>query len=186
MQQPGTARSSKRKIFSDKSFYNRVFKHKHDNDTIVDILKLSDFFDRYISKAHLNEKASNISKNGKLSILAIICFLLKNKRKLVNNRLDTGSSEWASDVISDNLNGGLLDPERPDDFDIILNSIFNEIVMTLSSLYDSRGDQESSVTNFFKTDKKYHSVILERIRSKFLLDDWERGRFEEKFNKVFL
>ncbi len=186
LQQPGTARSAKRKIFADKSIYNRIFKRTHDKYTIVDLLKLSTYYDQFVSSASFSENLSNVSKNGKFAILAVLCFLIKNKRKLVNTKLDTLSQDWVSDVTSDNLSGPILKPDRPDDFDKILNSILNQIIRALATLYESRGDLETSVTNFFKTDKKYHSIILERIKTEFIIDDYEFEKLSEKLNLIFM
>ena len=187
LQQPGTARSNKKKIFSDKSIYNRIFKRTHNKETIVDILKLAGFYDKYVSQeTSLNETATNVAKNGKYSILAIVGLLLKHRRHLINLNLGTNSSDWISDINSDNLNGKLFDPNRPDDFEKPLFSLFKQIVMTLSNHYTSRGDLESSVTNFFKTDKKYYSIILDNIKSRIILDNWEYTSVKEKMDKVFI
>ena len=186
LQQPGTARSAKKKIFADKSFYNKVYKRNHDKSTLVDLLKLADLFDKYITGVSLSETAANVSKNGKLAILAIICFLLKHKRGLVDLKLDTNSPEWSADVVIDNLCGKLFKEDRPDDYEKILNSIFNQIIRTIAVLYESREKLETSVTNFFKTDKKYHNIILERIKAEYIIDDYEYERLAEKLNKVFI
>jgi len=186
LQQPGTARSAKRKIFADKATYNRIFKRTQDKSTIVDLLKISVLYDEFVSNGNFSESMSNVSKNGKYVILSVICFLIKSKRDLINIRLSTSSQDWTSDVTSDNLDGSLLKPDRPDEFKKILNSIFNQIIRALSTLYESRGVLETSVTNFFKTDKKYHSIILEMIKSEFILDEYEHDKLYEKFNKVFI
>jgi hypothetical protein len=186
LQQPGTARSAKKKIFADKAVYNRIFKRTHDKETLVDLLKLSNLYDQFISEINLSETASNVAKNGKYAILSVVCFLIKHKRKLINLKLDTDSVEWASDVNIDNLNGKIFNPSRPDNFEAILKSIFNQIIRTISVLYESRGNLESSVTNFLKTDKKYHSVILDRIKTEYLLDDYEFQKLNEKLVQVFI
>lgn len=186
LQQPGTARSSKKKIFADKATYNRIFKRRHDKETIIDLLQISHFFDQFTADDRLDETTSNVVKNGKYAVIATLCFLIKHKRKLVNLKLDTASADWASDVTADNLNGNLFNPDRPDDFEKILKSIFNQIVRSLSGVYTSRGALETSVTNFFKTDKKYHSVILERIKQEYLLDEYEYEKLNKKISLVFL
>ncbi|MEZ5007560.1 MAG: hypothetical protein R2753_05335 [Chitinophagales bacterium] len=99
--------------------------------------------------------------------------------------LSVDKAEWASDVTSDNLEGVLFDPNRPDDFLKALYSLFNVLVQSLANLYISRGDLESSVTNFFKTDKKYHSIILDHIKSRIILDDYEYEAIKEKMDKIF-
>ena len=57
--------------------------------------------------------------------------------------------------------------------------------MALLNLYTSRGDTETSVTNFFKTDKKYFSVILEFIKSSIILDEYEFRKVKEKMDQIF-
>lgn len=185
LQQPGTARSTKKKIFADRATYNKIFKRTQDKLTIVDILKLSFYYDEYVKTANLNENASNVAKNGKFSILAIIGFLIKNDRKLLDLSLSVEKGEWVSDVTSDNLEGELFDPNRPDDFLKALYSLFNQLIQSLSTLYISRGELESSVTNFFKTDKKYHSIILDHIKSRIILDDYEYEIIKGKMDKIF-
>ncbi|MGJ8685658.1 MAG: AIPR family protein [Nonlabens sp.] len=185
LQQPGTARSSKKKIFADRATYNKIFKRTQDKSTIVDILKLSTYYDEFVKSANLNENASNVAKNGKLSILAIIGFLIKNDRELLDLSLSVDKGEWVSDVTSDNLEGELLDPNRPDDFLKALYSLFNQLIQSLSTLYVSRGELESSVTNFFKTDKKYHSIILDHVKSRIILDEYEYEIIKGKMDKIF-
>lgn len=185
LQKPGTARSGKKKIFSTQGIYNSIFKRKTDKETIIDLLKLSVMYDRYISNANLSDRASNVSKNGKLSILAIICFLIKFSRKQIDLKLNPNSTDWVLEVTMDNLYGPLFNPKRGDDYEKVLNSIFNDIIQMLASLYTSIESTETSVTNFFKTDNKYHSIILERVRNHFLLDEYEFKKFNEKFVQVF-
>lgn len=185
LQHPGTARSNKRKIFSDRTTYNDIFKRSHDKETIVDVLRLSNYYDEFLKKGTLGEKPLQIAKNGKLSILAIIGFLIKHKRQKIDMKLATNSTEWISDVTSDVLTGPLFDVERPDDYIEALNSLFNQIIMALQHLYWSRGDTETSVTNFFKTDKKFFTVILEAIKSGMILDTYEYGKVKDKMDKVF-
>lgn len=186
LQRPGTARSSKKKIFSDRATYNSIFKRKHDKATIVDILQLSDYYDNFVKGTPLNEKASNIAKNGKFCVLAIIGFLIKYRRGTIDIKLDSNNNEWVSEVTSDTLSGPLFDPNRPDDYIKPLNSLFNDIVMFLSSLYDSRGETETSVTNFFKTDKKYFTIILDSARARMIFDEYEYTKIKEKMDQVFL
>lgn len=185
LQNPGTARSNKRKIFSDRATYNSIFKRKHDKTTIVDMLKLSHYYDEFLKDNTLTEKPSHMAKNGKLSVLAIIGFLIKHNRQKIDMSLDSDSNEWALDVVNDVLTGPLFDVDRPDDYIDALNSLFIQIIMSLQNLYLSRGDTETSVTNFFKTDKKFITVILEAIKSNMILDTYEYNKVKDKMNKIF-
>lgn len=185
LQRPGTARSNKKKIFSDRMTYNSIFKRTHDKDTIVDLLKLANYYDEFVKSSNLSEKPSNIAKNGRLCILAIIGFIIKYNRQQIDIKLESSSAEWVSDLTSDTLTGSLFDKDRPDDYRDALNSLFNQIIMALLNLYTSRGDTETSVTNFFKTDKKYFSVILEFIKSSIILDEYEFRKVKEKMDQIF-
>ena len=185
LQRPGTARSNKKKIFSDRGTYNSIFKRTHDKDTIVDLLQLANYYDEFVKSSNLSEKPSNIAKNGRLCILAIIGFIIKYNRQQIDIKLESSSAEWVSDLTSDTLTGPLFDKDRPDDYKNALNSLFNQIIMALLNLYTSRGDTETSVTNFFKTDKKYFSVILEFIKSSIILDEYEFRKVKEKMDKIF-
>lgn len=185
LQRPGTARSNKKKIFSDRVTYNSIFKRNHDKDTIVDLLQLANYYDEFVKSSNLSEKPSNIAKNGRLCILAIIGFIIKYNRQQIDIKLESSSAEWVSDLTSDILTGSLFDKDRPDDYRDALNSLFNQIIMALLNLYISRGDTETSVTNFFKTDKKYFSVILEFIKSSIILDEYEFRKVKEKMDQIF-
>lgn len=185
LQRPGTARSNKKKIFSDRGTYNSIFKRNHDKDTLVDLLQLANYYDDFVKSSNLSEKPSNIAKNGKLCVLAIIGFIIKYNRQQIDIKLESSSAEWISDLTSDTLTGSFFDKDRPDDYRDALNSLFNQIIMALLNLYTSRGDTESSVTNFFKTDKKYFSVILEFIKSSIILDEYEFRKVKEKMDQIF-
>ncbi len=185
LQRPGTARSNKKKIFSDRGTYNSIFKRTHDKETIVDLLQLANYYDEFVKLSNLSEKPSNIAKNGRLCVLAIIGFILKYNHQQIDIGLDSSSAEWVSDLTSDTLTGPLFDKDRPDDYKNALNSLFNQIIMALLNLYTSRGDTETSVTNFFKTDKKYFSVILEFIKSSIILDEYEFRKVKEKMDQIF-
>lgn len=185
LQRPGTARSNKKKIFSDRGTYNSIFKRNHDKDTLVDLLQLANYYDDFVKSSNLSEKPSNIAKNGKLCVLAIIGFIIKYNRQQIDIKLESSSAEWISDLTSDTLTGSFFDKDRPDDYRDALNSLFNQIIMALLNLYTSRGDTETSVTNFFKTDKKYFSVILEFIKSSIILDEYEFRKVKEKMDQIF-
>ncbi len=185
LQRPGTARSNKKKIFSDRGTYNSIFKRNHDKDTLVDLLQLANYYDDFVKSSNLSEKPSNIAKNGKLCVLAIIGFIIKYNRQQIDIKLESSSAEWISDLTSDTLTGSFFDKDRPDDYRDALNSLFNQIIMALLNLYTSRGDTETSVTNFFKTDKKYFSVILEFIKSSIILDEYEFRKVKDKMDQIF-
>lgn len=191
LQQPGTARSGKRKIFADKSIYNSIFMNRTLDENfkkcIVDLLKLSNAYDNFLkSKEDVYQEVQlNVGKNGKLCILAIIGFILKNERGYIDRSQNSNYKELAAILKSDNLVGVLFDPNRPDDYESSLNSIFNELIQAISSLYRTRMEEESSITNFLKTDAKYYSIILDYINNHFIQDEYEYNKLKDKLKNVF-
>ncbi len=185
LQQPGTARSAKSKIFADKTIYNNIFKLPHDKETIVDLLRLGDYYDSFVSNNNLDNNLSVVAKNGKYCILATICFLVKYKRKLLDLALDAESGAWASDVMLDNIRGPLF-CNLPDNYVVIINSIFNDLVNLIYTLFNSLQDSEGSVTNFLKKDKTYHSIILNRVKSTLLVDEYNKNKIFEKMDQIFI
>jgi hypothetical protein len=182
LQQPGTARSNKKKLFSDKQIYNKVFRRKVDNDTIKDILKLSSYYDSYL-KSEMDDRDDievDVAKNGKLCVLAVIGFLIKHERKLLSKYR---SEDWKTELTSDNINGNFLVESR-DDFDSTLYSVFNELVRKIKQQYNAPEEKGSSVSNFLKTDSKYYSSVLDGIMS-IINDKHDYVRFKGKFGHIF-
>ena len=170
LQHPGTARSNKRVLFSSNKIYNQIFKNiKHDYDTLYDLVKLADLY-----KEYLNRKASNlpnniddinaqnrheeygIADNGKLAVIATILYLLKKKRGIVIDASDKGL------LCDNNISGLFMSSYREDDFEKRLFELFDLIVETITDCYNrNKVDLKvTSYSNFFKTDKVYHDVIL--------------------------
>jgi hypothetical protein len=186
LQQPGTARSSKKKIFSDQSTYASIFRRRPDKDTLVDLLQLSALFDEW--RNNLVEGFStdhqNVAKNGKLCILAIIGLLVKHANGLID--VNTHQENWRVEVSMDNLTGKIFRVDRADNFTDSLNSIFNDILNMLTSLYNQQPNESfSSVTNFFKTDKTYYNIVVENVRDRWLRDPYELGKLQEKIHLCF-
>jgi len=186
LQQPGTARSSKKKIFADSTIYNKVFKRDHDIDTIADLVLLSSYYDDFKKEKDLSDLQANIAKNGKLAILSIIGILIKYKRNLIDfSKIDFSKPNTVHEQLSkDNLKGKIFSEDRADDFLLALNSLFIDIIGELATLYTGLKEQESSVTNFFKTDRKYYIHVVERIKTQFIIDEWKYKQIEEKM-KIF-
>lgn len=182
LQLPGTARSNKKKLFSDRQIYNKVYKRKTDFDTITDLLKLSSYYDSYLRSEMENKEDTEIdvAKNGKFCVISVIGFFIKHQRKLLPKY---NSEDWKIELTSDNIHGGFLN-ETDDDFDDTLYSVFNEIVRKVKQQYNAPEEKGSSVSNFLKTDSKYHSSVLDGIMS-IINDKHDYARFKEKFEKIF-
>lgn len=170
LQHPGPARSNKRVLFSSNKIYNQIFKNiKHDYDTLYDLVKLADLY-----KEYLNRKANNlpnniddinaqnrheeysIADNGKLAVIATILYLLKKKRGIIIDASDKGL------LRDNNISGLFMSSYREDDFEKRLFELFDLIVETITDCYNrNKVDLKvTSYSNFFKTDKVYHDVIL--------------------------
>lgn len=170
LQHPGPARSNKRVLFSSNKIYNQIFKNiKHDYDTLYDLVKLADLY-----KEYLNRKANNlpnnidninaqnrheeysIADNGKLAVIATILYLLKKKRGIIIDASDKGL------LCDNNISGLFMSSYREDDFEKRLFELFDLIVETITDCYNrNKVDLKvTSYSNFFKTDKVYHDVIL--------------------------
>jgi len=175
LQSPGTARNQKRKIFSVEEIYEKVFRREFDKDNIVDLLILNDYYKKFMNKVLKNEDYSdvterNVISNGTYIILAVTGFILKVKRGLVDTKMIKNSEVWEMEVTKDELKGRIFSDlinEDLDKFEEILTGFFHELVEEIKRIYEIKEEEEKSVSNLFKSDKKYREVILKGIISKF-------------------
>ena len=178
-QKPGIARNSKNTIFSSKKMYQQVFVRKHDFDTLYDLVRLGNIYDEYLNRVvkETNDiDTIGIMKNGKLTILAIVCYLIKKQRKIV---VDHTSDE----VYKDNLTGLLFTDYSKDDLNKKIEEIFKYIIRKLESLYEQKKEVEkiTSFSNYFKNEKFYEIFIRELDE----IDDWDKEKLDSYMN-VFL
>lgn len=178
-QKPGIARNSKNTIFSSKKMYQQVFVRKHDFDTLYDLVRLGNIYDEYLNRVvkETNDiDTIGIMKNGKLTILAIVCYLIKKQRKIV---VDHTSEE----VYKDNLTGLLFTDYPKDDLNKKIEEIFKYIIRKLESLYEQKKEVEkiTSFSNYFKNEKFYEIFIRELDE----IDDWDKEKLDS-YMSVFL
>lgn len=178
-QKPGMARNSKNTIFSSKKMYQQVFVRKHDFDTLYDLVRLGNIYDEYLNRVvkETNDVDTiGIMKNGKLTILAIVCYLIKKQRKIV---IDHTSDE----VYKDNLIGLLFTDYPKDDLNKKIEEIFKYIIRKLESLYEQKKEVEkiTSFSNYFKNEKFYEIFIRELDE----IDDWDKEKLDS-YMSVFL
>lgn len=178
-QKPGIARNSKNTIFSSKKMYQQVFVRKHDFDTLYDLVRLGNIYDEYLNRVvkETNDiDTIGIMKNGKLTILAIVCYLIKKQRKIV---VDHTSDE----VYKDNLTGLLFTNYPKDDLNKKIEEIFKYIIRKLESLYEQKKEVEkiTSFSNYFKNEKFYEIFIRELDE----IDDWDKEKLDS-YMSVFL
>lgn len=171
-QQPGTARSSKKRIFSDDITYGKIFKRNIDKESIIDLLKLNQYYTEFLEgkdntdKPYTTSTQENIASNGRLVILSIIGFFVKYKRGLIDVKKIQNDEQWKSNVLEDNLIGNVFNRNLNDDFQIILNSFFMAIILELESVYSE--DKYKTVSNFFKVDNFYYKDILHHFKNRFI------------------
>ena len=178
-QKPGIARNSKNTIFSSKKMYQQVFVRKHDFDTLYDLVRLGNIYDEYLNRVvkETNDiDTIGIMKNGKLTILAIVCYLIKKQRKIV---VDHTSDE----IYKDNLTGLLFTDYPKDDLNKKIEEIFKYIIRKLESLYEQKKEVEkiTSFSNYFKNEKFYEIFIRELDE----IDDWDKEKLDS-YMSVFL
>lgn len=168
-QQPGTARSGKKTIFDNSSFYNKLYRVNYEKDPnkkqfVLDLIKLNDGYKeiekKLINGSKFKENEKTVLSNGKYVIIALIglSYLMANK-------------DFTRDDLNNNLSilndisftfGGFISNYTKDDYMDNLESLISTIVYSLADTYETclnRGEV-SSVSNLFKTDKKYREDIV--------------------------
>jgi len=169
LQQPGTARSGKRKIFSADKTYKSVFLRHQCKDNIVDLLKLKELYNNYVDKQLRDDKfvdleQESVARNGKFIVISLIGLFLKQLRGLISFKGFARDENWSIQLEKDNLDGRIFDCNYTnDDFYIKLNGLFQLIIMELSNLYKMREKEEKTVSNFFKADGKYQKIIIKHF-----------------------
>jgi hypothetical protein len=164
---PGTARNSKKEIFAVEKTYNKIFRRPVDKQNIVDLLKLNSLFTDYLNSQDLQGHEENVAMNGRFVLLAVIGFMIKEKRKLIDLKKFGNEEAWEKEISRDNISGGLFKEPLPDDYNVFLNGLFFDIICEISSLYQMREQEEKTISNFFKTDTKYRNVILKHIINRY-------------------
>lgn len=159
LQKPGLARNSKNTIFSSKKLYTQVFVRDHDFDTLYDLVRLGNIYTEYSNREikEMNDLDTiGIMRNGKLTILAIVCYLIKKQKGEV---IDYTSEE----VYKDNLTGLLFTDYPKDDLILKLEDLFSFIIEKLQKIYEIKKGSEkiTSYSNFFKNEKMYEIIIRE-------------------------
>ncbi len=170
-QHPGAARNSKNTMFSSKAIYQSTFLRKHDYDTIFDLVRIGNTYDQYVKV--LAETANgedaierfSMAKNAKLSVLSILCYLLKKKRGLINDRYSDG-------IHADNLKGFLVSNYPGDDLNKLLESCFGFVIRELTRIYRQNENalKLTSYSNFLKSDQYYDDIILQSFDN---LDEYD-------------
>lgn len=183
-QHPGKARNSKNTMFSSKDVYQTIFHRNHDYNTLYDLVRLGDTYDTYVKK--LAETAEgddaierlSMAKNAKLSVLAVLCYLLKKKRGVIKDRNSDGLHE-------DNIKGFLVSEYLGDDLDRLLESCFGFVIRELVRIYRQNESalKLTSYSNFLKSDQYFDDIILQSFDNLDEYDLEKIGKFMNVFSK---
>jgi len=193
LQQPGTARSTKRKIFSSDKTYRSIFLRTYSKENIVDLLRLKEYYNDYVNKQLKDDKfvdleQESVARNGKFIVIALIGLFFKYKNSLITFKGYSKDENWIAYLEEDNLQGPLLNVNyKQDDFFLKLNGLFQLIIMELSNLYKQREKDERNVSNFFKTDTKYQKIIIKHFIDSVFNNDYrmkEVNTYLETLNNV--
>lgn len=186
LQRPGTARGAKNKIFSEATTYSKVFHRKFDADTIVDCLKLMEFYREFVDRydGFTDSDEESVATNGALIILAIIGFLVKNKRNKLNLTKIKDDEKWAAEVQDDNVSGKIFSDYSGSDFHDKLKSLFIDIINEIKDLYKNRENEEKTVSNFFKSDTKYVDIMLKHLVTRYIKTP-SRKKEIDKYMEIF-
>ena len=191
MQKPGTARNSKRALFSNNELYNSVFKRKYDTDTLFDLVRIAAILDSYVEEItakitkSTDEEEKNkllkdltISRNGKFAILSIIIYTHLKAIGQIQNYKDPNLKNL-------NLITGYFITNYPnDDLEDRLKNLFGYIIYQLGKLYDSIANNKAitSYSNFFKTDAYYIDML--KHFDELWASNWERPTIENLISVI--
>jgi len=184
-QQPGTARSNKQKIFADIQTYNKIFRRNPDTGMLVDLLKVTSYYKTYCEKKLTEGTAidEDVLNNSEKTVIALIGFIVKVKRKLVDYRKFRNSDDWETELSKDDLTGSFLD-ESSDKFERTLEGLFTMLNKLIFDTFKKAESDSKGVSNFLKLDSKYRDLILvDFIQSKYL-NDYEFDIFNDNYLSI--
>jgi hypothetical protein len=189
-QQPGTARSFKKKIFADEQIYGKVFRRNIDKINIIELLKLDYYYQQYLKKLENNPlndfNLENVAINGRFTIIATIGFLIKLYRECVNISIQRSSEEWPIEIQKDNCKQGeFFKLDLPDNFEEILHALFFELISEIADIFSSNEQNYKTVTNFFKLDKYYQIDILSHLINRYVNNPVKKNEIKGYVTKIF-
>lgn len=171
LQRPGPARNGKHHIFSSEKIYSLVFRCPYNCDTLYDLVCLNNYYEQFSQKKLATESdIDNISiiNNGKLTVLAVVTYLYKKYKNIVDNR-------FSENLHNYNIQGTIISRYKKDDLEDKIYGMFTFIVRELKRLYESKKEilKITSCSNFFKSEPIYDEVILEDFDN---LDEWDQDK----------
>lgn len=190
-QQPGTARSGKKTIFDNNNYYNKLYKQNYEKDInkkkfITDLIKLNQEYiyveeklknDTVKYPTKLNNEQKIILKNAKYIFISLfgISYFLENGDIDLNDIISDPEIVTTQDFIY----GKFINNYRKDDFEEKITALIVQIIYCLEEIYNRQLSTGSitSVSNLFKTDKKYRELIVRHTLQNLNMP-YHKGQFD--------
>lgn len=190
-QQPGTARSGKKTIFDNNNYYNKLYKQNYEKDInkkkfITDLIKLNQEYiyveeklknDTAKYPTKLNNEQKIILKNAKYIFISLfgISYFLENGDIDLNDIISDPEIVTTQDFIY----GKFINNYRKDDFEKKITALIVQIIYCLEEIYNRQLSTGSitSVSNLFKTDKKYRELIVRHTLQNLNMP-YHKGQFD--------
>ena len=190
-QQPGTARSGKKTIFDNNNYYNKLYKQNYEKDInkkkfITDLIKLNQEYiyveeklknDTAKYPTKLNNEQKIILKNAKYIFISLfgISYFLENGDIDLNDIISDSEIVTTQDFIY----GEFISNYKNDDFEEKITALIVQIIYCLEEIYNRQLSTGSitSVSNLFKTDKKYRELIVRHTLQNLNMP-YHKGQFD--------
>lgn len=190
-QQPGTARSGKKTIFDNNNSLNKLYKQNYEKDInkkkfITDLIKLNQEYiyveeklknDTAKYPTKLNNEQKIILKNAKYIFISLfgISYFLENGDIDLNDIISDPEIVTTQDFIY----GKFINNYRKDDFEEKITALIVQIIYCLEEIYNRQLSTGSitSVSNLFKTDKKYRELIVRHTLQNLNMP-YHKGQFD--------
>lgn len=176
------ARSGKASIFTSEKIYNEIYRREHDYNVLYELVRIANKYDEFkkdYTKSNNDVEEIAVCSNGKFIVLAIVFYLYKRFKGIVEDYTDENLSKYNI------MNVDLTMNYKEDDYDERLRDLFKFIVRQLKIYYSTKKNdlKLTSYSNFFKTDKTYQDIILFEI-DRSLRDSYDREKLQE-YMKIF-
>ena len=193
-QKPGTARSNKNSLFANPKRYSSIFRQAYEKDRdkkefLVDLIKLNFLYNEIVNDLKktndLNSDELNILNNAKQTLFGLFGVIYH----VVNNDYSWNDVRQKSEIVSEFqfVYSAFLSNYKEDDIKELLESLIKLLTQILNNEYEDQFKKNNitSVSNFFKTDKKYvEDIIVKGISAYFSRGPIGKNEFLE-LSKIF-
>lgn len=195
-QKPGTSRSNKNSLFSNNTIYTTIFKQPYSRNEdmknfLIDLIKLNDRYTVIAEKLKknednlLNKNELNIFRNGKMVIFSLfgVIYRLVNKDCEATELKDDPTVLYQRNFVY----GSFLSNYKENDLDKKIEELIKEFLDLLEQEYQNQFDNTkvTSVSNFFKTDKKYLSSVVSKFAKEITKREKNYDTFVNDLGVIF-